>query len=254
MDKSRRTNHEKEKQIILSKEQIESFDIKMRDIDSILSVARHNGLNEYSEVLDIGGGNGMLCDRLIEKNLCRKAVMMDISDEMIMANKIHNKKEVRRGDILDKEHANSNKEKYDIIFVNMIMHHLVAERSRESRALVDSACRNIKLMGKKKSIVLLYEQTYERKYKRIFSPGRIIYYLTRIRNPMVAGLMKRLGANTSSVGVRFREVTEWIKIFEEQGFEFVDESGMIHKDNFGWLKMVLLNINEVGSRCVVFKT
>jgi hypothetical protein len=50
-------------------------------------------------------------------------------------------------------------------------------------------------------------------------PGRLVYHVTAAR--LIAGLSRRMGANTAGVGVCFLSKSQWFTSFRDCGFETV---------------------------------
>lgn len=240
-------------QLHLRPEQISAFDIQMRDAESVVAELKTYGISEIESALDLGGGNGVLCDRLLLSGLCKKATVFDLSDEMLRRNKRVANKSIVHGDIFSDPEKLLGSKSYDVVFINMVLHHLVGSSSKECLALLAKACENLRKLCTDDALVVVYEQSYSRRLFFGPSPGRLIYYLTRIKNPLISSVFRMLGANTASVGVRFRSRDEWVTIFEAMGLSCVQKGDLIHKDNFGALKMLALNIGEVGSTCLLFK-
>ena len=58
--------------------------------------------------------------------------------------------------------------------------------------------------------------------------------------------MKRLGANTAGVGVRFRSIRGWEGIFKKHNFRSI-HTGFVLEDKPSIFRKIFLNIRKVGS-------
>lgn len=110
-----------------------------------------------------------------------------------------------------------------VVCFNLILHHLVGDTERDTRALQTRAIHH--WVGTD-SFLFVNEYIYE-SYLPNFS-GRLIYEVTRSKllstlGSFVARFVPSLKANTFGVGVRFRSNAEWKQLFREAGYEVVRE-------------------------------
>jgi hypothetical protein len=105
---------------------------------------------------------------------------------------------------------------------NLILHHLVADNEKDTRALQIAALRAWRNQARR---VFVNEYIYESLVADL--AGRMIYSITRSRllssmAGAIAHFVPVLRANTFGVGVRFRSRTGWIELFREAGYDVSD--------------------------------
>ena len=98
--------------------------------------------------------------------------------------------------------------------------------------------------------IVVYEQVYE---GFVVEPGRLIFALTTVKQPISAKVMNKLGANTAGVGVRFRSKSGWRKLFSRHGLAVLGEVE-VYQDDFSLFRRVGLNIQWVGSYLFMLET
>ncbi len=82
--------------------------------------------------LDIGGGNGLFTDRILDRYPRSRAILLDNATNLIKINKPHPRKTI----VTD---SAANLEKYlraetvDLVFINWVLHHLVSASWRRTR-------------------------------------------------------------------------------------------------------------------------
>jgi len=107
-----------------------------------------------------------------------------------------------------------------VVSFNLILHHLVSDDERSTRALQVRALRAWHAQARQ---VFVNEYIYESPGVPRLS-GALIYGITHSRllsalGQAVARFVPSLRANTFGVGVRFRAAAEWRALFEEAGYE-----------------------------------
>jgi hypothetical protein len=106
---------------------------------------------------------------------------------------------------------------------NLVLHHLVSDTERRTRALQTQALSAWRGDGVR---VFVNEYIYE-SWVGDFS-GWIIYQITKNRllsalGQAIARVVPTLHANTFGVGVRFRSNADWKRLFSEAGFATIGE-------------------------------
>lgn len=78
--------------------------------------------------LDIGGGNGRFTDSILDRYPMATGVIVDISEALLQRNTPHQRKCCIHSSIENMDQALAG-EKFDIIFFNWVLHHLVVQGS-----------------------------------------------------------------------------------------------------------------------------
>jgi SAM-dependent methyltransferase len=162
-------------------------------------------------VLDVGGGIGTV-GRVLAERLDHLRV--DVVDNSVLARESfvrHDRVRLIFGDFL----TMTETEHYHYVIFRTVLHHIIgasaAETRHRQRQAIEKAGRLLAPGGK----IAVIENFYE-SYLGNDVSGEIIFQLTKLK--FLAGLTRRLGANTAGEGVRFRSFDAWIRLFVEQGF------------------------------------
>jgi len=195
----------------LSEAQLETFNTEY--VNGVFWDAIVNRIDRYFPdgqftFLDIGGGNGVFTDRVLEHYPHSEAILLDNASNLIEINTQHPRKTI----LLD---SVENMEKYftvydiDIVFINWVLHHLVSDTYKKTRSNVENT---LAILHRNERIK--YVAVFENMYNGILFdtlPGKLIYHLTSLQS--IKGLTRKMGANTAGVGVSFLSKKTWIKLF-----------------------------------------
>lgn len=171
-------------------------------------------------VVDIGGGVGFFAERLRAELGCQVRVLE--MDPKSVAQCLARDIPAQLGDALAPPLVGDER----FVCLNLILHHLVANDERTTRALQVKALRawhgtNVE--------IFVNEYIYESFVGRV--SGRFIFEITVSRllsaiGQRVAKIVPALRANTFGVGVRFRSHDEWRELFGEAGYQ-------VHRSRIG---------------------
>jgi SAM-dependent methyltransferase len=209
-----------------------------------------NKLCEYLSVLfpegdfsflDIGGGNGVFCDKVLETFPQSTAVLLDNSEYLISLNKSSTRKSVIC-DSVENVGMIIRDKKFDVIFLNLVLHHFVGNSYNATYKNVVNTFLHLKPLLSPRGNVYVFEDFYN---GLIFDglTGYLIFMLTSSK--MLAGLTRRMGANTGGTGVCFRSKKQWEKIIRKCGYTIVHE-GESHLFKFPLIKRLLLHMGKVN--------
>ena len=190
--------------------------------------------------VDIGGGNGLLADRVLACYPKSHGAVLDSSDLMLSKNNPSDRKRLIKANALDfAKHFQS----VDLVFCNWVLHHLVKtasywqsrENVRRVLAAIDRDC----LSQGRLSII-------ESDYNGYISwvPGVVVFELTSSR--AFAPLIRRLGANTAGVGVCFLSHRQWVHTLTISGFRLTSHTAEEAWDWPAYRKVALL-LREVNT-------
>ena len=184
-------------------------------------IDRHFSNRPFS-FLDVGGGNGLFADRLLENYPKSRGTVLDNAEFLLSKNKrCGERKRVicESAGSLEKLFAG---EQFDVIFMNWVLHHLVADSYSCTTETVKSVLQMSGRILHEQGRILIFEHMYNG-WLIDNLPSHIIYHLTCCRK--LAGLMKLLGANTAGVGVCFRSKRAWLRIIQDAGMNVVYTDG-----------------------------
>ena len=195
----------------LNEDQLETFNteyVNGKFWDAVVNyIDQYFTTGEFT-FLDIGGGNGVFTDRILERYPQSKAVLLDNASNLIEINTKHPRKTI----ILD---SVENLENYlntydiDIVFINWVLHHLVSNTYKKTRNNIANTLAIIK-RNKHVKYLAIFENMYN---GLLFDslPSRLIYQITSLQS--VKQVARKMGANTAGVGVSFLSKKTWIKLF-----------------------------------------
>ena len=230
----------------LDNDAVKAFDTEFRDWEAYCSVLSSLGIPRPTKikVLDIGGGNGIFMDRLLAFFSNATGVVLDYSQFMLDRNTNNLRKKVMQGSATDIDTLLLG-ENYDLVTINVLLHHLVGENEEQNLINISRCLKSLHRILAGKGKLVVYEQVYEG-WLRQPSPGEIIYRITKIKSGTFSSLMKRLGANTAGVGVRFRSIRGWQGLFERHNFRSI-HAGFVLEDKPSIFRKIFLNVRKVGS-------
>ena len=171
--------------------------------------------------LDVGGGIGSFASFIADIT----DMSVDVIDPSSLAwsNFIDNKKvNLIRDDFMN---FSSNRQ-YDIISINLVLHHVIDPAGHQDRTLLLQSA----FLSKAKSLLaknglLIIQENFYNGYFNTDIPGQLVNILTG--SQLLSKILKPF-ANTAGEGVRFRSISKWIKILEACGFN-VESSAMATK-------------------------
>jgi hypothetical protein len=196
----------------LSAEQIQAFYHDEFVNDQIRDFREMVGNSGDGLVVDVGGGCGFFAKGLTQLAGYRTRVIdMDPQSVAICH---QSGVDARVGDALAPEIAGDER----VICFNLILHHLVGDSERETRALQLKALR----AWREQPVRLFVNEYIYQSLLGQVSP-RLIYEITSSRilsflGRQAARVVPAFRANTFGVGVRFRSHEQWLELFAEAGF------------------------------------
>ncbi len=229
----------------LDEEQVYNFDTDYIQGADWVNLVEHLNKSfpdgEFS-FIDVGGGNGVFCDKLLETFPKSKGVLIDNSEYLINLNK-----ENPRKTIICDSVENINKllpdEKFDVIFLNLVLHHFIGNSYKISRSIVENTLNNLYPLLSDRGLLYIMEDVYNGKYIDGLA-SYLIFSITSIK--ALGGITRRLGANTGGVGVCFRSRKQWLSLFDKCGYK-VDKEDISHRfNNFPFYKRFILHMGDTG--------
>lgn len=175
--------------------------------------------------LDVGGGNGLFADRLLSNYPKSRGTVLDNSELLLAKNKSNSRKSLICDSV---EHLAQLDGKYDLICFNWLLHHLVGNSYSETRQNMSAALEAVIPLLTPRGRVSIFENMYN---GLIFDglPSHLIFTLTS--NQAIAGLTKKMGANTAGVGVCFLSHNQWFSTITKANFKILSYIAMDKQPN-----------------------
>ena len=226
----------------LDDDQLEGFDWEFIDSEKrqaiFTQINRDFPSGEFS-FIDIGGGNGSFTDRVLNAFPKSKGLVIDNSEMLLSKNEPRAGKSVLCESVENLENVLT--EKYDIVFFNLILHHLVGDSYSASRQFqrkeLEQAIRVLDDRGR----ISVFENVYDGSVIDSV-PSHMIFNLT-VSKPLKK-LVSKLGANTAGVGVCFLSKRQWEAELSGVGLQVTNYSN--HREfEINKLKKTVLHLGYV---------
>ena len=147
--------------------------------------------------LDLGGGSGLLADRLLDTYPQCTGTVLDNSRLLLDKNRCNERKTLVCDTV---ENMGRLKNKYDLLCLHFVLHHLVGDSYRQSRSNISATLAALPAVLNSGGRISVFENMYKGMLLDGL-PSHLVYHLTSAR--ALARIMRRLGANTAGVGVCF---------------------------------------------------
>lgn len=187
--------------------------------EKIAAIARVTRDAPFS-ILDVGGGNGVFLDRLLESFPNATGTLVDISQGLLDKNAPNPRKRLILGSV-DQLDALIGDETFDIITLNWLLHHLVNFRYDECRrncvSMLSECRRRLKPNGR----IIVAENMFNGFFGSNL-PSWLIHRITTVRTGWFVALARRY-FNTAGVGVCFRSHDGWRAVFADSELAVCDD-------------------------------
>ena len=212
----------------LRDDQVEAFDREYVDADRFVAICERIDADfpdgKFS-FLDVGGGNGRFSDQLLSRYPGARGTVLDNSEVLLERNEPHVRKTVRLGSVED---LDAFEEKFDLLSLHWLLHHLVGDSYAETRSNQRSALHSVGRLLTDRGRVSVFENDYHGWLPDPL-PTYIIYTVTASK--ALAPLARTLGANTAGVGVCFNSFQGWRAMIEHSGLRLLH-----HAEPDTWLR------------------
>ena len=189
--------------------------------------------------LDLGCGNGVFADRILADYPKSRGVGLDNAPSLLSRNKPSDRKRTVLGSVENLKYIDETK--YDLIFFNWLLHHLVSESYAETRRYIDRALSSATALLSERGRISIYENMYNGLVIDSLASW-ITYQLTSV--PAIAPFVKKRGANTAGVGVCFLSYSQWCSTFQRIGLRILDYTGN-ELWTIPWSWTVLLHVGQI---------
>lgn len=190
--------------------------------------------------LDVGGGNGLFADRVLESYPGAVGTIIDSSKLLIEKNTKNDRKELICESVEQIESVLGGRQ-FDIVFFNWLLHHLVDDSYSGTRANIRSCIDSTSRMLSADGRIAIFENIYDG-YLVDGLPSYIIFELTSSR--VMTPITRKLGANTAGVGVCFMSRKQWVDVIEQVGLDIIG-----YQDDFKrripWHVKMFLHLRDV---------
>jgi glycosyltransferase involved in cell wall biosynthesis/SAM-dependent methyltransferase len=206
---------------LLSDDQLAHFDTDYVSPATWAVIETMVGGVKGDRCIDLGGGTGRFADKLLAAD-ADEVVVLDDAQVLLDRSVPHPAKRLVRASIFDADVVDGDR--YvgwaDLVSINLVLHHLVDPSSAVCDLNAVAALEVAKRLLAPGGRVLVLENAYDGIGGNDL-PGRIVHAMTS--SPALAGVTRRLGANTAGVGVRFRSTRRWTQIFDAAGYDVIDD-------------------------------
>jgi len=234
---------------LLETSQTQTFDTEYIDdnLFKYVTKAIHQFLPEHKhlKMVDVGGGNGLYCDRLLRHFNDMDVTLVEPDAYLLNKNRPHPQKHL----IADTfQSFTDQNEEFDVVEFNWVLHHFVSGSYNEALTLQREGLEKAYQVLRPGGIVIIFENFYDGMFAHDL-PGWLIHQLTAA--PLLAPLMKRMGANTAGVGVCFHSQQAWQTMLQQSGFTLGKVEHCYDFGNLSPLKRLILNIAKQHVGCLV---
>lgn len=159
--------------------------------------------------VDVGGGAGSFTDVILAEFPNAKGIVLDNSDYLLSKNTPLAAKQTVCASATEMS-AHIDKGSCDVVFMNLMLHHMVGDSYALSRQLQTQVLNESIALLKPGGAISIIEQCFNGLVLHNL-PGWLIYQATSSK--LLARITKRLKANTAGVGVCFLSTDCWRKRF-----------------------------------------
>jgi len=165
--------------------------------------------------LDIGGGNGKLADRLLNSYPYCRVTVLDNSELLLSKNQPNKRKTIICESVKNLGQLDM---KYDLVCINWLLHHLVSDSYRETRKNISQTLNDAALLLTSQGRISIFENMYDGIIVDQL-PSYLIFHLTSAK--AIKTLIKKMGANTASIGVCFLSKNQWYSTLKNTSLEIL---------------------------------
>ena len=224
----------------LSQEQVGAYDQEFVDeqgMQAIYAAIEADFPDGRFSFIDVGGGNGVFADRILDRYPFARGTVVDSSEFMIERNAPRPRKKVLLCDAAD---LPGRGESYDMAFCNLVLHHFVTTGSYDrTKDNVERMLKGLTRCLSARGRISVYEFEFNGLIDNF--PGHAIFALTSSK--ALAPLVKRLGGNTAGVGACFRSHKAWTRLFKGIGLDVARQTQNAALTFPGGLKRRLLLVD-----------
>ena len=237
----------------LDEDQNAAFDVEYHTpLEYKEKLARYKQLfpgQDTIRVLDAGGGNGTFSDWVLRNMPNAEVTLLDISDYLLERNVEDDRKTLVKGNVMKADEILAG-QKFDIISVNWLLHHLVADNYKDTLKNQEEMITRFGNILSDRGVISIGENMYNSMIGSD-TPSRLVFELTACRNPLIIKAIKSR-ANTAGVGVCFHSEKGWEDMFKRCGFEDKCERDYGYYWTTSIARRLAMNIKDIrhGHFCI----
>jgi SAM-dependent methyltransferase len=175
--------------------------------------------------LDLGGGNGVFTDCLLEAFPKARGTVLDNSELLLSRNRTNDRKTLICESV---ENLGRITERFDLVSVHWLLHHLIDTSYGQTRRNQSVVLENLGRFLTTRGRISLFENMCNG-WLVDNLPGQMIYQITSTK--AIAAITRRMGANTAGVGVCYLSKKAWFSTIRNSGLEILEYS---EPDNWVW--------------------
>lgn len=235
--------------VLLDETQNQAFDTEYhsrKEMDDKISRIVSYFDNRALSILDLGGGNGRFLDELLQRFPNSNGVLLDVSEALLAQNKPHGRKRLVKASV--DQIPNLLQEKFDLITINWLLHHLVGQTYRKSHRNAVSLLGQCRDLLNDRGMIIVTENMFDGVLQTNV-PSWLIYSITSVRTRWFAKIARRF-FNTAGVGVCFNSRKTWRRIFHKAQLTIRDEhQGIVwQKPPIETVALRCLGLTQVSTR------
>ncbi len=189
--------------------------------------------------IDIGGGNGKFADWVLSQYPKSTGVVLDNSSSLLKQNIADERKRLVLGSATELQKYVEGK--FDVVFMNFVLHHLVTNGYRKTRQLQVDVLKSASSVLADAGRISILENIYDGAIVRGL-PSFLIFRLTSLR--IIAPIIRKLGASTAGVGVCFLSRKQWLSSLDSaslKSINYIDHAAF----RISLLKRVVLHLGNI---------
>ncbi|MEH1988894.1 class I SAM-dependent methyltransferase [Nostoc sp.] len=229
----------------LNNQQLEEFNkeyVGALEWETIKNLIEHNFQGNRFSFLDIGGGNGIFTDRILQNYPESVGTIIDNASILLELNKPNLRKTLLLASVEELNNIFEKSTKFDLIFFNWALHHFVKSSYYETRKIQCQALMNARSLLSENGYISIFENIYDGIVFAKF-PSYLIFYLTSSK--ILASTMKKMGANTAGCGVCFLSKAQWEDTITKAGLIVSQYTDYEQWKNINILRRIFLHIGPV---------
>jgi SAM-dependent methyltransferase len=233
---------------VLADQQTEAFDVEyvIPQLWALIEPHLKVRLDRPSRFLDVGGGNGVFTDRVLDAFPQSAGVIVEPSQTLRERNVPRPSKTLVPGTF--QAAALDPGSRFDVIFFNWVLHHFVGDSYAKTQALQRQGLADARSLLTDDGCVVVFENYYPGLLIDDL-PSWIIYTLTASR--LLTPFSRRLGANTAGVGVCFHSRAAWLAKVVQAGLVVEATHPGYRYGNLTPLKRLLLHMGEAQVGAII---
>jgi SAM-dependent methyltransferase len=199
---------------VLEESQVQSFDVEYVNeemwftLESVIHQTISISGSKFS-FLDIGGGNGKFTDRILSGFSESHGYLLDNSSYLLALNTLNQRKTIINSSVEEIENILGDK-KFDIIFLNWVLHHFVTGSYFSTMRTQVSILRKARNLLSDNGKIIVLENLPE----GFLGETICSFIINRVTSSKIlAPIVKKMGGNTAGVGVCFLGEKQWLKQF-----------------------------------------